>query len=156
MNKIIVRGGKKLKGEIGIEGAKNSVLPILAATILNRGENIIKNCPVFSDVEVILDILKTIGCKVKVEDSVAIIDSSTISSTVVPESLASEMRSSIILMGPLLAREGKVTISYPGECVTKAGFATLRECEIKSVNPVFYDKIKNHRRLDFLWLRKKS
>ena len=72
----------------------------------------------FSDVEVILDILKTIGCKVKVEDNVAIIDSSTISSTIVPESLASEMRSSIILMGPLLAREGKVTISYPGGCVT--------------------------------------
>jgi UDP-N-acetylglucosamine 1-carboxyvinyltransferase len=118
MNKIIVSGGKKLKGEISIEGAKNSVLPILAATILNGGENIIKNCPMFSDVEVILDILKTIGCKVKVEDSVAIIDSTTISSTVVPESLASEMRSSIILMGPLLAREGKVTISYPGECVT--------------------------------------
>jgi len=118
MNKLIVKGGKKLKGEITIEGAKNSVLPILAATILNGGENIIKNCPMFSDVEVIIDILRTIGCKVKIEDNVAIIDSTTISSTVVPESLASEMRSSIILMGPLLAREGKVTISYPGGCVT--------------------------------------
>lgn len=118
MSRLIVKGGKKLKGEIGIEGAKNSVLPILAATILNGGENIIKNCPMFSDVEVILDILRTIGCKVKVEDNVAIIDSSTISSTAVPESLASEMRSSIILMGPLLAREGKVTISYPGDSVT--------------------------------------
>lgn len=117
MNKIIVRGGKKLKGEIGIEGAKNSVLPILAATILNGGENIVKNCPMFSDVEVILDILRTIGCKVKMEDNVAIIDSSAITSTVVPESLASEMRSSIILMGPLLARLGKVTISYPGDGV---------------------------------------
>lgn len=118
MSKIIVTGGKKLKGEIGIEGAKNSVLPILAATILNGGENIIKNCPMFKDVEVILDILRTIGCKVKVEDNIAIIDSSTISSTIVPENLATEMRSSIILMGPLLAREGKVTISYPGDCVT--------------------------------------
>lgn len=118
MNKLIIKGGKKLKGEIAIEGAKNSVLPILAATILNGGENVIKNCPMFSDVEVIIDILRTIGCKVKIEDNVAIIDSTTISSTVVPESLASEMRSSIILMGPLLAREGKVTISYPGGCVT--------------------------------------
>ena len=118
MSKIIVTGGKKLKGEISIEGAKNSVLPILAATILNGGENIIKNCPMFKDVEVILDILRMLGCKVKVEDNTAIIDSSTISSTVVPENLATEMRSSIILMGPLLAREGKVTISYPGDCVT--------------------------------------
>lgn len=117
MDKIIVTGGKRLKGEIEIEGAKNSVLPILAATILNGGENIIKNCPMFKDVEVILDILRSVGCKVKVEDNVAIIDSSTISSTIVPENLATEMRSSIILMGPILAREGKVTISYPGECV---------------------------------------
>ncbi|QNU68359.1 UDP-N-acetylglucosamine 1-carboxyvinyltransferase [Ruminiclostridium herbifermentans] len=117
MSKIIVTGGKKLKGEIRIEGAKNSVLPILAATILNGDENIIKNCPMFKDVEVILDILRRLGCKVKVEDNTAIIDSTTISSTIVPENLATEMRSSIILMGPLLAREGKVTISYPGECV---------------------------------------
>lgn len=128
MNKIIVKGGKKLKGEIGIEGAKNSVLPILAATILNGGENIIKNCPMFKDVEVILDILKTIGCKVKIEDNTAIIDSSVISSTIVPESLASEMRSSIILMGPLLAREGKVTISYPGGCV---GLWGIQDAEIR-------------------------
>jgi UDP-N-acetylglucosamine 1-carboxyvinyltransferase len=118
MSKIIVRGGKKLKGEIEIEGSKNSVLPILAATILNGGENVIKNCPMFKDVEVALDILRTLGCKVKVEDNVVIIDSSTISSTQVPENLATEMRSSIVLMGPILAREGKVTISYPGECVT--------------------------------------
>ncbi|HEX2924870.1 MAG TPA: UDP-N-acetylglucosamine 1-carboxyvinyltransferase [Ruminiclostridium sp.] len=118
MSRIIVTGGKKLKGEIGIEGSKNAVLPILAATILNRDENVIKNCPMFKDVEVIIEILKTIGCKVKVEDDVVTIDSSTVSSTVVPEDLAAEMRSSIILMGPLLAREGKVTISYPGECVT--------------------------------------
>jgi len=116
MNKIIVKGGKKLRGEIGIDGAKNSVLPILAATILNGGENVIKNCPMFKDVEVILDILRSIGCKVKVEGNVAIIDSSTITSTFVPEDLATEMRSSIILMGPILAREGKVTISYPGGC----------------------------------------
>ena len=118
MNKIIVAGGKKLKGEIKVDGAKNSVLPILAATILNGGENIIKNCPMFKDVEVILDILRKVGCKVKFEDNVAIIDSSTILSTIVPEDLATEMRSSIILMGPLLAREGKVTISYPGDCVS--------------------------------------
>ncbi len=118
MSKIIVTGGKRLKGEIHIEGAKNSVLPILAATILNRGENVIKNCPMFKDVEVIIEILRNIGCKVKVEDDVVTIDSSTLSSTVVPENLAAEMRSSIILMGPLLGREGKVTISYPGECVT--------------------------------------
>ncbi len=126
MSKIIVTGGKKLKGEIEIEGAKNTVLPILAATILNRGENVIKNCPMFKDVEVIIEILRTIGCKVKVEDNVVTVDSSTVSSTEVPEQLAAEMRSSIILMGPLLAREGKVTISYPGGCVTLEKFLNLK------------------------------
>ena len=126
MSKIIVTGGKKLKGEIEIEGAKNAVLPILAATILNRGENVIKNCPMFKDVEVIIEILRTIGCKVKVEDNVVTVDSSTVSSTEVPEQLAAEMRSSIILMGPLLAREGKVTISYPGGCVTLEKFLNLK------------------------------
>ncbi len=127
MNKLLVTGGKKLRGEIEIEGAKNSVLPILAATILNGGENVIKNCPMFKDVEVILDILRNLGCKVKVEDNTAIIDSSTISSTFVPENLATEMRSSIILMGPLLAREGKVTISYPGGCVTFRNFSLTQQ-----------------------------
>lgn len=122
MKKMIVTGDKRLKGEIEIEGAKNSVLPILAATILNGGENIIHNCPKFKDVEVLLEILRRIGCKVKIEDTAVIIDSSTISSTFVPEDLATEMRSSIILMGPILAREGKVTISYPGGCVNLPTF----------------------------------
>jgi UDP-N-acetylglucosamine enolpyruvyl transferase len=124
MSKIIVTGGRRLKGEILIEGAKNSVLPILAATILNRGENVIKNCPMFKDVEVIIEILKTIGCKVKIEEGAVTVDSTTLTSTTVPEGLAAELRSSIILMGPILAREGKVTISYPGECVTREYLST--------------------------------
>ena len=115
MDKFVVTGGRKLKGDIEIDGSKNSVLPILAATIINGGENIIKNCPMFKDVEILLDILKNLGCKVKVENNVVVVDSSTITSTLVPEDLATEMRSSIILMGPILARVGKVTISYPGE-----------------------------------------
>ncbi len=114
MDKFVVTGGRKLKGDIEIDGAKNSVLPILAATIINGGENIIKNCPMFKDVEILLNILRNLGCKVKVENNVVVVDSSTITSTLVPEDLATEMRSSIILMGPILARVGKVTISYPG------------------------------------------
>ena len=117
MGKIIITGGQKLKGEIVVEGSKNAVLPILAATVLNGGINIIKNCPKLRDVEIVFEILRRIGCKVKVEDNTVIVDSSTINSTVIPEELAAEMRSSIIFMGPMLARLGKVTISYPGGCV---------------------------------------
>lgn len=118
MSKIIINGGHKLKGEIWVEGSKNAVLPILAATVLNGGINIINNCPKINDVYVMLKILKTIGCKVSFEDNCCTVDSSSIQSTEIPDELAAEMRSSIIFMGPVLARGGEVTISYPGGCVT--------------------------------------
>ena len=118
MGKIVVTGGNKLNGEIIVEGAKNSVLPILAATVLNGGLNVIKNCPRLNDVEVMIKILAKLGCKTKIEGHTITVDSSTINNTIVPDDLAAEMRSSIIFMGPILARSGKVTISYPGECDT--------------------------------------
>jgi UDP-N-acetylglucosamine enolpyruvyl transferase len=118
MSRLIVAGGNKLSGEITVEGSKNAVLPILAATILNRGESVIKNCPRLRDVEVMIDILKKIGCKASMEDDVITIDSSNITETMIPVDLAAEMRSSIIFMGPMLARCGRVTISYPGECAS--------------------------------------
>ncbi len=117
MSKLIVTGGQKLKGEITVEGSKNAVLPILAATVLNNGVSIIKNCPRLSDVETMLEILKQLGCKVSFEGDTVTVDSSTMNSTEVSEDLAVEMRSSIIFMGPILSRFKKVTISYPGECV---------------------------------------
>jgi UDP-N-acetylglucosamine enolpyruvyl transferase len=118
MSKIIVTGGQKLKGEIEVEGSKNAVLPILAATILNSGISVIKNCPKLKDVEIALKILGKIGCKIKWDDKALVVDSSTLNKTKIPEDLAAEMRSSIIFMGPMLARCKEVTISYPGGCVT--------------------------------------
>lgn len=118
MSKLVITGGKRLNGEIRIEGSKNAVLPILAATVLNSGISVIKNCPKLRDVEVALEILKSLGCKIKWEGDVVTVDSSTITETKIPVDLATEMRSSIIFLGPMLARCGKVTISYPGGCVT--------------------------------------
>lgn len=118
MSKLIVFGGQKLKGEIIVEGSKNAVLPILAATILNGDTNIISNCPRLKDVDAMLEILKDMGCKISQEENLVIIDSSTINKTEIPEELAAEMRSSIIFLGPILARFKKVTISYPGGCVS--------------------------------------
>ncbi|OPZ83426.1 MAG: UDP-N-acetylglucosamine 1-carboxyvinyltransferase 1 [Firmicutes bacterium ADurb.Bin419] len=117
MSKLVVTGGQKLKGEITVEGSKNAVLPILAATVLNDGISVIKNCPRLSDVETMLEILKQLGCKVSFEGDTVTVDSSTMNSTEVSEDLAVEMRSSIIFMGPILSRFKKVTISYPGGCV---------------------------------------
>jgi UDP-N-acetylglucosamine 1-carboxyvinyltransferase len=117
MSKFVITGGRKLYGEIEIEGAKNAVLPILAATVLNGGVNVISRCPRLRDVDIMLEILKSIGCKVVVEGSNIIIDTSTLNKTEIPDELVAEMRSSIIFMGPMLAKCGKVTISYPGGCV---------------------------------------
>jgi UDP-N-acetylglucosamine enolpyruvyl transferase len=116
MSKLIIKGGQRLKGEIFVDGSKNAVLPILAATILNENISVIKNCPRLKDVEIAIEILRNIGCKVKIEDSTVIVDSSTLNKTEIPVDLAAEMRSSIIFMGPMLARCGNVTISHPGVC----------------------------------------
>lgn len=118
MSRFVIAGGAKLKGEIVVEGSKNAVLPILAASLLNGGESVIKNCPRLRDVEIMIEILRKIGCKVVTEDDVIIVNSTDIKETQIPVELAAEMRSSIIFMGPMLARCGKVTISYPGGCDT--------------------------------------
>ncbi|TCO79305.1 UDP-N-acetylglucosamine 1-carboxyvinyltransferase [Marinisporobacter balticus] len=114
MSKFFIQGRKQLNGEIKIGGAKNAVLPILAATIMNGGENVLFDCPNLSDVHAMIQILEAIGCKVDFQNAVLTVDSSTLSSHEIPEHLVREMRSSIFLMGPMLARCGKIKISYPG------------------------------------------
>lgn len=116
MGKYIVNGGTILNGEVFISGAKNSVLPILAATILNGGVTVLKNVPILSDVTISLDILKNLGCFVTIKNDKIIIDSSNIHNTDVPDELVKKMRSSIIFLGSLLARFKKAKISYPGGC----------------------------------------
>lgn len=127
MSRFILTGGARLNGEIVVEGSKNAVLPILAASLLNGGVSVIKNCPRLRDVEVMLEILRKIGCKVDMQEDVITINSSVIRETQIPVELAAEMRSSIIFMGPMLARCGKVTISYPGGCVTLRIWMTEEE-----------------------------
>lgn len=117
MGKLVINGGHTLEGEMKIEGSKNAVLPVLAATVLNGGRNVIRNCPILKDVKIMIQILRKIGCSVKVSGNTVTVDSSTIKNQKIPDNLASEMRSSIIFIGPMLARCGKVTISYPGGCV---------------------------------------
>lgn len=116
MGKLIVRGGNKLAGEVDVSGAKNSVLPILAATVLNGGMNVIHNIPNLSDVSIMIKILVAVGCSVKKEGSTVIVDSSGLNNYEIPEYLVREMRSSIIVLGSMLARCGQVRISYPGGC----------------------------------------
>lgn len=116
MSRLIVSGGNKIHGEIKINGAKNSVLPILAATVLNSGINIIHDVPKLLDVYVMEKILTSLGCSVKRENGTIIVDSGQLTSYEIPEELVREMRSSIIFLGAMLSRCGKVKVSYPGGC----------------------------------------
>ena len=111
-----IGGGKKLSGQISVHGAKNSALPILASTLLIKGESVIHNCPDLSDVRVTLDILKSLGCKVKREKSTVLVDASVVDNNEISEHTMRTMRSSIIFLSTLLSRQGSASIFYPGGC----------------------------------------
>lgn len=116
LEKYLIQGGNRLQGEVKITGAKNSVLPILAATVISGNKSIISNIPKLQDVKVMTEILKTIGSKIEGEEDRMVIDTGPIDSVHLPEELVREMRSSIILMGALLTRFGEVKVSFPGGC----------------------------------------
>lgn len=116
MAEIVVNGGRKLKGEITVQGAKNSVLPVLAGTLLCNGECIIHNCPNISDVDTSFKILEGLGCKCKRQEGSVVIDSSTVNAFNIPEDLMREMRSSVMFLGAIIGRTGKAIISSPGGC----------------------------------------
>ncbi|MBU5426793.1 UDP-N-acetylglucosamine 1-carboxyvinyltransferase [Tissierella pigra] len=116
MEKYIINGGSRLTGELSISGAKNAVLPILAATVIGGNKSTITNIPNLRDVQIMKEILLTLGCTVEYDGSTMIVDSKPLNQIVVPEELVREMRSSIILMGAMLSRTGEVILSYPGGC----------------------------------------
>ncbi len=116
MEILQIKGKAKLGGETDIHGAKNSALPILAATVLINGISIIHNCPDLSDVSYTLEILKHIGAKVTKENSTVIVDTRTINKSDIPEHLMQEMRSSIIFLGSLACRAGNACLFLPGGC----------------------------------------
>lgn len=116
LDKLVIEGGKPLSGTIRIHGAKNAALPILAASLLAEGKVQLRNVPRLLDIDVMLGILSRLGCKaVHLGDTVTV-DTSGADSSHVPEDLMKQMRSSIFLMGPLLARFGEVCIYQPGGC----------------------------------------
>ena len=111
-----INGGTPLRGRLAVQGAKNSVLPILAAALLAPGESVIHNCPDLSDVTATLDILRLLSCGVSREGDTVALDARELDGTVIPASLMGELRSSVIFLGALLTRMGEVELSYPGGC----------------------------------------
>ncbi|MDF2510853.1 MAG: murA2 [Herbinix sp.] len=116
MSSIEIIGGKQLKGELKIQGSKNAALPVVAATILNKGISKLKNCPRILDVFHMVKILEELGCKTSWEENTLIVDSSMADNTHVSEDSVRKMRSSILFLGAILGRFHEVTIAYPGGC----------------------------------------
>ena len=117
MERIIVKGGRKLSGSVKIEGAKNSVLPILAASLLaSKGESVISNVPELSDCKTLVDLLSVLNADVKLEKNRVYIDASEELSISAPYDLVSKMRASMLVMGPLLGRYGHCQVAMPGGC----------------------------------------
>ena len=116
MSAYIIEGGHPLDGSVRIHGAKNSVLPILAACLLAPGECVIHNCPELSDVAASLDILRHLGCRAERQGDAVVVDASAPTGWDVPDALMREMRSSAIFLGAILARCGQADLSYPGGC----------------------------------------
>ena len=118
MASYVIEGGRKLTGEVDISGSKNASLPIIAATLLNKGITKLYNVPNIHDVQIMLKILKVLGCKIKKSSGKIVIDSRKINKKEIPEELMNQMRSSVILAGALISRNKEVTFSYPGDCDT--------------------------------------
>lgn len=117
MEKIIVRGGKRLSGTVVVEGAKNAVLPVIAASLLaSEGKSIIRNVPTLSDVFTIGEVLRHLNAKVHFENKTVYVDASDELQHEAPFEYVRKMRASVLVMGSLLARQGKARVALPGGC----------------------------------------
>ncbi|PCI18971.1 MAG: UDP-N-acetylglucosamine 1-carboxyvinyltransferase [Piscirickettsiaceae bacterium] len=117
MDKLIIKGGGPLKGEIRISGAKNAALPILAAALLSEHPVVVGNIPHLHDITTTMSLLGQMGVQLSVDEKMRIeVDTSTINNYNAPYELVKTMRASIIVLGPLLARFGEATVSLPGGC----------------------------------------
>jgi len=116
MGEYKIAGGYPLRGSVSVGGSKNAVLPILAATLLNKGTSVIHNCPMIRDTAISIAILKAVGCTVTQDGGTITVNSKTADNNLVPDELVREMRSSIVFLGSVLGLFKSATISYPGGC----------------------------------------
>ena len=117
---LMIEGGRRLSGDLTVQGAKNSVLPILAASILSGDVCVLQRCPHLEDVDTSIDILRHLGCAVRWNGPDLEVDSSTLTRWDIPDRLMRRMRSSVVFLGAILARCGQAELSYPGGCAIGA------------------------------------
>lgn len=116
MSCFIIRGPRRLDGEITVQGSKNGSLPLLSAAVLARGETVLENCPELTDTAAACDILTYLGCRVVRSVHTVAVESSAAVRSDIPDSLMQEMRSSVVFLGALLGRFGRAELSAPGGC----------------------------------------
>lgn len=120
MDKLLIRGGKRLKGIVEISGAKNSALPIMSASLLVEGYSTLKNVPFLRDIMTMGRLLANLGAGYHFEDNKVILNTKSIKSFEAPYELVRTMRASILVLGPLLSRYGRAKVSLPGGCAIGA------------------------------------
>lgn len=116
MDKFIIHGGTKLRGEVTIDGSKNAALPLMTAALLAPGKTLLRRVPKINDVKMMAHLLRVIGARVDHDEHTMEIDATHCSFCEAPYELVSKMRASIYVLGPLLARFGKARVSFPGGC----------------------------------------
>lgn len=116
MSKITIEGQNLLSGEVKISGAKNSAVALLPAAVLANKKSVIYNVPEIKDIGYLIEIMELLNCKIEQKDDALYIDSSKMKNVPIPEELSVQMRASYYFMGALLAKYGKVEISFPGGC----------------------------------------
>ena len=116
MGKIVINGGKRLFGSVCIHGAKNAVLPVMAASLMNEGVTVIRGCPDIADVRAMCGILNHLHCKTDFKKGCLVIDTSMAEYEEIKAEDTKQLRASSVLMGPVLTRFGKVRLAYPGGC----------------------------------------
>ena len=116
MEALVIQGGKRLEGTLRVDGAKNAALPILAASVLTEDEVQLHHVPDILDVRRMTDILRMLGCEVAWRGHEVTVRASSMNSSEMPDELSKQIRSSIFLLGPILSRFRRATVTYPGGC----------------------------------------
>src|SRR3954454_18225631 len=116
MDRLIVRGGALLSGNVRVSGAKNSALKLMAASLLAQGRTVIANVPMIQDCRTMTEVLDHLGARTEWVDGAVSVDTSDVRSSETPYELVSRMRASILVLGPLLARFRRARVAMPGGC----------------------------------------
>ena len=140
MSRILISGGRKLYGTVTVQGAKNAILPLLAATLLADGVSIIDNCPELSDVSVSADILTELGCTVIRNKNTISVDTANANRYSISDELMRKMRSSIVFLGAIASRNGIAVMSSPGGCELGPRPIDIHISSLKKLGMTFTEK----------------